>query len=201
MRFREEDNFEGVGRRASRCRGASPRRPRRPPRAARTAPGERRRPARAARHHATRRPARHARDDPRQRDRPGAAERKPGTARPRAATVRASARVRRERQAERACARRPRRHVRPRRVSLLHQPRDRDAARHAQVAERLLRRATLAAIASITERGRTTRVDFILRTRSGSPPAKVFWTGTAACSARPTRPARRPPTPSSRTSR
>ena len=52
-----------------------------------------------------------------------------------------------------------------------------------KVAKRLVRRATLAATATVTERGKATRVDFTLRTRGGSPPAKVFWTdGRLQCS-------------------
>jgi hypothetical protein len=52
-----------------------------------------------------------------------------------------------------------------------------------KVAKRLVRRATLAATATATEGGRTTRLDFTLRTRKGSPPVKVFWTdGRMQCS-------------------
>jgi hypothetical protein len=53
-----------------------------------------------------------------------------------------------------------------------------------KVAKRLARRATLAATASASERGTTRRLDFMLRTRSGAGPAKVFWTdGHLQCSA------------------
>jgi hypothetical protein len=52
-----------------------------------------------------------------------------------------------------------------------------------KAAKRLTRRATLAATATVTEGGEAKRVDFTLRTRGGSPPAREFWTdGWLQCS-------------------
>ena len=53
-----------------------------------------------------------------------------------------------------------------------------------KIAKRLAKRPTLAATASVAEGGKTARLDFTLRTRAGSPPAKGFWTdGRLQCSA------------------
>jgi hypothetical protein len=52
-----------------------------------------------------------------------------------------------------------------------------------KTAKWLARRATLAATAAVKQGGKTTRLDFSLRTRSGAPPAKDFWTdGRLQCS-------------------
>jgi hypothetical protein len=52
-----------------------------------------------------------------------------------------------------------------------------------KVAKRLARRTSVAATATVTQGGKTTQLSFTLRTRSGGPGAKGFWTdGRLQCS-------------------